>query len=210
MKFIFTRHGESQANILHEVSNHGLKHPLTPAGRDQASALASKLQHQAITHIYSSPLLRAIETSVIVANYLGIEYEVRDALREYDVGLLDGRSDPVAWQMWQDLFDSWTKHQRWEQKIEGGESFYEVKNRFVPFIDSCIQEHKGTDANLLCIAHGGLYWMMLPLVLKNIDLEFIEKQQGFPHMVTIVAELFENDLICVEWNGIAINAKDLG
>ena len=43
-------------------------------------------------------------------------------------------------------------------------------------------------ANLLCVGHGGLYWMMLPLVLRNVDNELIARQQGFDYQTLIVAE----------------------
>lgn len=206
MKIFFARHAESQANLLHEVSNHGLKHPLTLTGRAQAAELARRLQPYAITHIYSSPILRAIETCIIVANQLGIPYEVCHALREYDVGILEGRSDPEAWQIWQDLFDNWTLRQRWEDKIEGGESFYDVKNRFGFWLESLVHAHQDTDANILCIAHGGLYRLMLPWLIKNIDSEFIESHQGFPYTVLIVTQLVGSDLVCIEWNGSVISS----
>ncbi len=32
MRIFFVRHGESEANILNEFSNRGLKHSLTPEG----------------------------------------------------------------------------------------------------------------------------------------------------------------------------------
>ena len=206
MRIYFARHGESQANTAHEISNRGLKHPLTQAGREQASVLAQKLQSQSIAHIYSSPILRAIETSVLVAHHLGVGYEVSEALREYDVGYLEGRADKEAWQLWQGLFDGWAKDRRWEQRIEDGESFYDVKDRFVPFIDGLIQQYQRTEANLLCVAHGGLYWMMLPLVLSNIDTDFLDKQHGFPYTALIVSELTHEGLACVEWNGTKISA----
>ena len=38
MRILFARHGESQANRLHEISNRGLRHGLTKAGRWQAQA----------------------------------------------------------------------------------------------------------------------------------------------------------------------------
>jgi len=91
MRIYFARHGESQANLLHEISNRGLRHGLTRKGREQAVALAQRLQHRPIAHIYSSPVLRAIETSVILANRLEVDYEITDALREYDCGILEGR-----------------------------------------------------------------------------------------------------------------------
>ncbi len=85
MKITFTRHGESQANLLQEFSNRGLKHPLTPAGRQQAAALAEALQGQNVTHLYSSPVLRALETAIILAGRLGGTYEVVEALRESEL-----------------------------------------------------------------------------------------------------------------------------
>jgi broad specificity phosphatase PhoE len=148
--------------------------------------------------------LRAIETTVIIADRLGVEYEIDDALREYDVGYLEGRSDEGAWQIWQELFDSWTKEQRWEQRIKGGETFLQVRERFVPFIERLIRHHQGTDDGLVCIAHGGLYWMMLPLVLANVDTEFIEQRQGFSHTTTVTSRLTGDGLVCTKWNDVAI------
>lgn len=83
MRIYFTRHGESYANVLRQISNRGLTHPNTRTGREQAAALADELRDRAITRIYSSPILRAIETSIIIANQLNVEYEAVDALREY-------------------------------------------------------------------------------------------------------------------------------
>ena len=200
MNIYFTRHGESQANLLHEVSNRGLHHGLTRKGREQAVALASRLAGFSISRIYTSPLLRAIETSVIVAQRLDLDYEVVDALREYDCGIAEGRSDPAAWDLWQELFDAWVVHKRWGQRIEGGESFDDIRQRFVPFIEGLVRQYGPTEEGVLCVAHGGVYWMMLPLVLKNVDHALISKHR-FGYATCIVSELRPEGLICVEWNG---------
>ena len=50
-----------------------------------------------ITHIFSSSVLRAIETSVILTNRLDLDFEVVEALREYDCGILEDRSDEASW-----------------------------------------------------------------------------------------------------------------
>lgn len=203
MRICFSRHGESHANILHEISNCGLKHSLTRKGREQANTLAIKLQQHSIKHIYSSPVLRALETSMVVAHRLGLDYDVVEALREYDCGILEGRADEVAWRRWKALFDDWVVHQHWEQCIEGGESFYDVKERFVPFIEGLIYQYQGTNKEILCMGHGGLYWMMLPLVLVNVDHALVA-QYGFDYITCIVAELRPEGLICLEWNGVKI------
>ena len=201
MRISFTRHGESEANVLHEVSNRGLRHGLTRKGREQAVALAHRVRGSPITRIYSSPLLRALETSVTLAHQLDSDYEVVDALREYDCGIIEGRSDEASWQSWQELWDAWVKHKQWERRIEGGESFYDVRGRFVPFIENLIQQYQRTDANLLCVGHGGLYWMMLPLVLKNVNTEFIAERHGFPYGTLIVSEWSPEGMVCREWSG---------
>ena len=200
MRIYFARHGESQANLLHEISNRGLRHGLTLKGREQAEALAVQLQGIPMTRIYSSPILRAIETSVILANRLVVEYEVTDALREYDCGVLEGRSDESAWQVWQEVFDAWVVRHEWERRMEGGESFYDIRRRFEPFIGGLVKRYGDTSTNVVCVGHGGVYWMMLPVVLKNVDTELIW-QYGFEYTACIVAEWRPTGLFCVEWNG---------
>jgi broad specificity phosphatase PhoE len=205
MRIFFARHGESQANILHEISNRGLKHPLTQQGREQATALARSLQDRSISYIYSSPLLRAIETTVILANHLCVSYAITDALREYDLGELEGRSDQRTWEIWQEVFDAWTKHHDWKQRAPGGEDLHQVKGRFLPFIEMLIDCHGGTDTNVLCLAHGGLYGVMLPQVLVNVNPQFLEQHGAFPYASFVVAELRPEGLVCLEWNGIRVN-----
>jgi len=205
MRIHFTRHGESQANLLHEISNRGLRHGLTLKGREQAAALAQQLAERPVTHIYTSPILRAIETAVIVANRLGVAYTVTDALREYDCGVLEGRADEAAWEGWRTLFEAWVVHKRWEDRIEGGESFYDIQARFEPFIAGLLQTYATTDAEIVCVGHGGLYWMMLPVVLKNVTTELIA-QHKFEYAGCIVAETQPEGLVCVEWSGQPISA----
>ncbi len=200
MRIYFVRHGESHANILRQISNRGLVHPLTRQGRQQAIALADKLRPFPLGRIYSSPLLRAIETSIILATQLDVDYEVVDALREFDCGVAEGRTDEAAWQMWRGIVDDWLDRELLDRRIEGGESFQDLQARFVPFIESLTREYGDTDAGLICVAHGGVYWMMLPLVLKNVDHALIVKYR-IKNAACIVAELRPEGLVCVEWNG---------
>jgi probable phosphoglycerate mutase len=203
LKIYFTRHGESHANVLRQISNRGVTHPLTRTGRQQAAVLSDKLQNCAITRVYSSPLLRAIETSIIVANRLEVDYEVVDGLREFDCGIAEGRADQEAWQLWQSAVDNWTKHRRCEWRIPGGESFCDIRDRFVPFVEGLVAQYRESDANLLCVAHGGVLWMMLPLVLANVDNDLMAKH-GFANTALIVSELGPDGLRCIEWDGAKI------
>ena len=199
MRIIFTRHGESYANTQNIISNRGLMYGLTLKGRKQAASLVDKLLNYPITRIYSSPILRAIETSIILGYHLGVEYEVQDALREFDAGSLEGRTDENAWEMMKVTFESWMKGERRGEPLAGGESFLDVQNRFVPFIESLIEGYKSKDLNLVCVAHGGIYWMMLPLLIKDLDIQTIFEHDGFDYATIIVSEWEEGGLSFCEW-----------
>ena len=204
MQIYFTRHGESQANLLNEISNRGLRHGLTRKGREQAVALAQRLQMIPITHIYSSAVLRAMETSVILAYELNLDYEVTNALCEYDCGIAEGHSDEMSWKLWKEFHDAWVAHKRLSEGIEGGETFHDIQKRFVPFIDGLVNRYRGTDAVVACVSHGGIYSMMLPLVLKNITHRIVSKY-GFDYTSLIIAELHSDGLYCIDWNGHEIS-----
>ena len=61
----------------------------------QAEALARRLKGIPIQRIYTSPLLRAVETSQILAGWLKVEFEITPALREFDCGIMEGHADEL-------------------------------------------------------------------------------------------------------------------
>jgi probable phosphoglycerate mutase len=200
VKIYFTRHGESEANLLREHSNRGFRHPLTPKGREQAAALARSLEGIAVTRLFTSPIMRAVQTAEILSNTLGVPYEITDALREYDCGILEGRADEAAWALHMAVFDAWVHHQDWERRIEGGESFIEIRDRFVPFIEWLIAEYGESAANIVLVGHGGLYRCILPLVLVNTDFEFA-LNQPMGYTARIIAEAKPEGLTWISWEG---------
>lgn len=200
MRIYFTRHGESEANLLREHSNRGFRHPLTAKGQAQAEALAQKLAGIPVTRLLTSPIMRAVQTAEILSIVLGVPYEITDALREYDCGILEGRADEVAWHMHFDVFDAWVHRGDWERRIEGGESFNDIRDRFVPFIKRLIAEFGDSEANIVCVGHGGLYRCMLPLVLTNADTEFV-LSQPMGNTACIVAQSRPEGLVWIEWEG---------
>lgn len=203
MKLYFARHGESEANLLDEFSNRGLKHSLTARGREQAVGLAQKLAGVAVTRVFTSPLLRATQTAEIVAARLGAPYQIVDALREYDCGVLEGKSDPTSWAEYQRVQDEWLLHRRWESRSEGGESFIDMRARFVPFIDQVVAGGNAVPGDVLLIAHGGLYRCMLPVVLDNVDFDFAVAHP-LANTAAVVAEVAGDKLVCLEWDGVIL------
>ena len=203
MRLYFVRHGESEANLLREFSNRGLKHGLTPKGRQQSEALAQALRGASVVAIYSSPLLRAIETSRILSGALGVPYEVTGALREYDVGILEGKSDPASWAVFFDVQRDWLEHGFWERRIEGGESLIDLRDRFVPFVEMLAQRYRDQNGAVVLVGHGGLYRCALPLVMRNVDLKF-SAERAIDNTGYVLAEWQPDGWRCVEWCGEAV------
>jgi broad specificity phosphatase PhoE len=125
-KLFFVRHGESEANVLKVISNRGLRHGLTEKGRRQAAELASNLRGSEATRIYSSPLLRALQTAEILSSALGVNYDVTDALREFDCGIAEGRSDPESWDLHRQVMEDWLQRGELDARIVHVESYLVV------------------------------------------------------------------------------------
>jgi probable phosphoglycerate mutase len=200
MKLFFARHGESEANILRVISNRGYQHGLTARGREQAHELVENLRGISLTAIYTSPLQRAVETAEILGKARGLSWQISDALREYDCGILEGRSDADAWAAHERSWRDWLDAAKRDSCPEGGESFHDIEARFVPFIQSLIEEYGDSDAAIALIGHGGTYRAMLPLVLNNIDADYaVAHPMKNAAFVRVIYK--DNRLICTDWCG---------
>jgi probable phosphoglycerate mutase len=196
MKLYFVRHGESQANLLHVISNRDSSHGLTARGRQQASALAESLRGAGSRRILTSPLLRAVQTAEILSDALGIDVEATDALREFDCGIAEGRTDPEAWELHRQVMKAWLQDGNPAARIEQGESLIDIQDRFLPFVE-CLVEDAGSFAPIL-VGHGGIYLCILPSLLRNVR---EAAALPFPNASYVLAEARPEGLVCLEWCG---------
>ena len=201
MKLYFVRHGESEANTLHVISNRESPFGLTALGKEQAHALVDRLKDIPITVIYSSPILRARETAEILAQSFHLPYQVTEALREYDCGILEDKSDEASWKLHSEIAEDWTLNHNYLRKPDGGESYLEIKKRFLPLIESFTQNGLHAEAHILLVSHGGLLQLMLPEVLTNIDHAFV-RSHGIRHTQCIIAEQRPVGLVCPQWGDV--------
>ncbi|GAA5008278.1 histidine phosphatase family protein [Actinopolymorpha pittospori] len=167
-RLIFVRHGESEANLLHVFSNRGTKHGLTANGRGQALELARRLAGASVARIYTSPLLRAVQTAQILSRRLDVEVGPAEALCEYDVGAYEGSDDPAHWREYEEVLNTWTLAGEWDRRVGGGESYRDIKHRFAPFVEQVTAMSGVT----VLVGHGGLYRCMLRVVLTNVTATF--------------------------------------
>jgi len=206
MKIHFTRHGESLANTLHVISNRDLHHPLTTKGREQAQTLAARLEDVPLTHLYTSPVLRARQTADIVGMSLNLPVEVAEGLKEYDCGILEGRSDVEAWAMHRQFAQDWLAGRNRASAPAGGESFFDIQRRVGAFLSGLAAQFNGRQAEVLCVSHGGTLLFGLLELFSNVDAAFIQRN-GFPHTIIISASWRKGQLTCTRWDDVTLETQ---
>jgi len=83
------RHGQSAGNAEGRFGGHGPT-PLSDLGRQQAEKTAKVLAKEGIHAIYSSDLIRAVQTAEPLAERLNLPIHKSEAFRERHVGVLEG------------------------------------------------------------------------------------------------------------------------
>jgi broad specificity phosphatase PhoE len=83
------RHGQSNGNAEGRFGGHGST-PLSALGREQAERTAKVLAKEGIDVIYSSDLLRSVQTAEVLAKLVDLPVHQTTAFRERHVGVLEG------------------------------------------------------------------------------------------------------------------------
>jgi 2,3-bisphosphoglycerate-dependent phosphoglycerate mutase len=201
MKLYFVRHSESEADVHRIFSSRDLPHALTPTGRRQAQSLARHLKGHSIHLLYTSPIQRALETAEILSTLLGIPHETTGALREVDCGVIEGKSYTKGAARYERVLRDWMEFTYWESNIEGGESYLDMKDRFLPFVDGLVHEYGDTPTNIVLVGHEGLYRCMLPLLLENVSVQF-SMTHTIAYTEAVTAEPRDGGLVCLSWGAI--------
>ncbi|HEY0343484.1 MAG TPA: histidine phosphatase family protein, partial [Solirubrobacteraceae bacterium] len=83
------RHGQTERSSRGAYSGQ-LDVPLTSLGREQAQRCAERLAGTDVDAIYTSPLVRALQTAQAVAEASGVSLTIDDRLIEVDYGPFEG------------------------------------------------------------------------------------------------------------------------
>ncbi|MEO6015380.1 MAG: histidine phosphatase family protein [Devosia sp.] len=201
MRLYFARHGESEANVSGIFSNRGWMHPLTALGHQQANALAARMQAEKLTAIYSSPLMRAIETAEIVGRVLDLPVTAEPALREYDVGVHEGLPYFIGKPEYDRVAADWLAGEL-DSRIEGGESAIEIIDRMNVLLKRLRTTHAEGD-RLLLVSHGGLLGTALPRLLTGLTTTMT--LAGLGHCDTAIADLFSRRFLARSWGPATIS-----
>lgn len=133
------RHGQSAGNAEGRFGGHGPT-PLSDLGRKQAEKTAEVLAKEGITAIYSSDLIRAVQTAEPLANLLGLPIHQSAAFRERHVGVLQGLTFDESKQRYPDDYYALI-NRNVNHIITEGESYRHLLRRITAELRNILRNH---------------------------------------------------------------------
>lgn len=150
---IFMRHGQAYNNVKKLLVGRNLESHLTDLGREQVKNTSQILTTIDIHKIYSSPVIRTVETAEIVSRNIGVPFEEDERLFEIELGKLVGMYYEDLISKHGNLFvkfycDNDDENSLLEFEVE---SFGAVKKRISELLQEVVKKHK--NENVLLVSH---------------------------------------------------------
>lgn len=161
-RIILARHGECLDNQL-RVFNGTLDSVLSPTGVTQAKDLACAMRTNfSISHIFSSPKRRAVETANICREHCSVAYLLTlDYIRERNHGILEG--EPYS--RVRELAEGWLTYDDFDHvtRAKGAETYEDLHERARQVYHQMLWEVVNLPRyhrDVLFIGHGVLFRMI--------------------------------------------------
>lgn len=157
MIIYFIRHGQSEGNK--KGFHQGPDEPLSKEGVKQVEILAKRLNKHSIDVIYSSPMLRAEQTSKIISSELNVPVEIWANLSEIrNPSEIWGKSadDEKILEIKKLAKKEFLKG---NSRYSDEETFGELDKRAGNAIEHLLLYHK--DQNVLCVSHSTMIKMIV-------------------------------------------------
>jgi probable phosphoglycerate mutase len=163
-RILLIRHGETHWNRIRRFQGRS-DLPLNQKGKDQAYALGLALKDEPLTAIYSSPLIRALETARLMKVFHpSIPLFKEEGLVEMNLGEFEGM-EAQRWAIeYPDFLKIWMETPA-SVTMPGGESLQEVQTRAINALER-ITKHYSTKNTLLLCGHNFVNLTILCYALK--------------------------------------------
>ncbi|MBN2108396.1 MAG: histidine phosphatase family protein [Deltaproteobacteria bacterium] len=169
-RLYLARHGELVTSHEWRYVGH-LDVALNDKGRAQIARLARRLSMEKIDVLLSSDLMRTVESAWIIGAAIGLEPAAEPAFREIHLGQWEGLTREEITERFTQEFDLRSADIA-GYRIQGGESFADLRDRVIPRLTACLDEHQGR--NVLLVAHGGVNRIILCHAL-GLDLNMLPR-----------------------------------
>ena len=146
MRLLLIRHGRQDSPLCN------VNVPLSEAGKRQAELLGERLTKEGVDAVWSSNLIRAVETADIINEKLQVERVIREDLKEISFGDMEGLSDLEIADIYEDFLRARSKMEK-DMSYPGGECARDVIDRVLPILKEIYAKEYETVA---VVTHGGV------------------------------------------------------
>ena len=170
IQLYIARHGQTEENVRRILQGQ-MPGRLTPEGIQQAEAMKEELRLKHFDLIVTSDLKRAVDTTRIVSEPHGVEFEEEPLLRERDFGIYTG--GPYL-KISRDLDPS---AETMEQVAQRAADFL---NKIAERVEEKEKREEGggkKDVSILAVSHG-LFLRVLQAVFYGKDVREVEKMDN--------------------------------
>ncbi len=155
-QYFILRHGHSLKNKKQISAGWPEKFysPLTKKGKKQIIEVTKKIKKKKINLIFSSDLLRAKQTALIVGKELGLKPKFDKKLRETNYGIFNGkpmRETGKFWDKERKLGPLKYYLKRFKIPPPEGENYADIEKRMSEFIRKTEKKYQGK--NILIVSH---------------------------------------------------------
>lgn len=166
MKIYVLRHGTTVWN--EEGRTQGRRqNKLSQAGKELANKTAEKLKNEQIDIIYSSPLMRTMQTANIVNKYHNANIIRSELLTEVDQGIFSGK-------LWRTLSDKEKQLKAERHPSTKMETLPQAHKRTTEFFETVLKKEK--HKNVMIVSHNNIC-SFLELMLTNTKPDYSNHDQ---------------------------------
>jgi broad specificity phosphatase PhoE len=150
-RLVLLRHGETDWNLTGRAQGHA-DVPLNATGHAQARTVARVLAGLGPVRLWSSDLMRAVQTAEYVAVATGLAVEKDARLRDDDVGERSGLTMGEFAAEFPERHANWL-HDSESRLLPGEETTRQVRHRIVPALRECL-DSLATGETGVAVLHG--------------------------------------------------------
>lgn len=145
MNIYLIRHGNKELGLFNENVN------LSELGFKQADITGKRLKEYDIDIIYSSPLKRSVQTAEKINEYLKVDIEIREELKEIYFGDMELKDRNFIDENYSEFYKQLNRLEK-DLPYPNGECGQDVYTRAIKIVDETKEKNY---KNVVFVAHGG-------------------------------------------------------
>ena len=198
-RLVLVRHGQSRGNVDRRLDTRPPGAELTELGREQARQFARALPVPPAM-VAHSIATRAVQTAQEISAQVSLTTRVFEGLHEVQVGQLENRSDEAAHDEFNATYRRWHSGEL-DVALPGGETGYQVLDRYVPVLDDLRRRYLDDDAwhgDIVVVSHGAAI-RLVSAVLAGVDSAFAIDHHLANTESVVLTPVTEDRWSCVQW-----------